>query len=518
MQSTSKPMSDATRNLLAAADDRYRTLFNSIDEGVCVFEVLFDANGRPFDYRFLDTNAVFEQQTGLHEPVGKTARELVPNLEDHWVEVYGRVALTGKPERFSNGSEAMGRWFDVYAFRLGGDESRQVALLFKDISAHKRAEDALRESEQRFRRLADHAPVVVWVTESDGRCSYLNRKWYELTGQTPDQALGFGWMDAVHPEDREHVRHTFVTANARRETFSSEYRLCRRDGSCAWMLDSAAPRLGPNGEYLGYVGSVVDISERRERETELRTENHMKDQFLAILSHELRTPLNAVVGWAHMLRTNTVHPDARDRALESLERNARAQMQLVDDLLDISRIISGKLPLVTDAIELTSVLAAAIETIRPAAAAKGVTLLLTQHGPTPVTAFGDAVRLRQIVWNLLSNALKFTPAAGRIDVELASAPGEATIVVQDTGEGISPAFLPFVFERFLQGDASVTRRHGGLGLGLAIARHLAEAHGGSLTGASDGAGRGARFTLRLPLPSSSGPLASAVVKPSPSAG
>ena len=498
--------------------DHYRALFNSIDEGVCVFEVLLDAGGRPVDYRFLETNPVFEEQTGLRNPVGRTARELVPNLEDHWIQTYGRVALSGQPERFVSGSDAMQRWFDVYAIRVGDPARRQVALLFKDISQQRRVEEALRESEQRFRHLADHAPVVVWVTEADGRCSYLNRRWYELTGQTPEVALGFGWTEAVHPEDRAATHRAFVDANRRRQSFSMEYRLRRSDGSYAWMLDSAAPRLGTAGEFLGYVGSVTDISERRAREAELQAANHMKDQFLATLSHELRTPLNAVVGWAHMLRTNTVAPEARDRALEALERNARAQMQLVDDLLDISRIVSGKLPIVPEAIELWSVLAAAIETVRPNAAAKDVALVMTPHPPPPLPAFGDAARLRQIMWNLLSNALKFTPAGGRIEVALTSVPGEAIVVVEDTGEGIAAELIPYIFERFRQGDASVTRRHGGLGLGLAIARHLAEAHGGSLTGASDGPGRGARFTLRLPLPAVSGLALPAVDNPPPLAG
>jgi signal transduction histidine kinase len=192
-------------------------------------------------------------------------------------------------------------------------------------------------------------------------------------------------------------------------------------------------------------------------------------------------------------------------------------MQLVDDLLDISRIVSGKLPIVAEAIELWSVLAAAIETVRPNAAAKDVALVMTPHTPS-LPAFGDAARLRQIMWNLLSNALKFTPAGGRIEVALTSVPGEAIVVVEDTGEGIAAELIPYIFERFRQGDASVTRRHGGLGLGLAIARHLAEAHGGSLTGASDGPGRGARFTLRLPLPAVPGLALPAVDNPPPLAG
>jgi PAS domain S-box-containing protein len=227
--------------------------------------------------------------------------------------------------------------------------------------------------------------------------------------------------------------------------------------------------------------------------------NRLKDEFLATLSHELRTPLNAVLGWAHMLREGTMQPAMYQRALESLERNARAQAQLVEDLLDVSRIIAGKLQIKGDAVDLGAVVTHAVDTVRAGVTAKRLTLQV--HVPTGerLVVTGDADRLQQVVWNLVSNAVKFTPTGGRVDVELRQIDAKAEFVVRDTGQGIDPSFRPHLFQRFRQMDASKTRVHGGLGLGLSIVRHLVEAHGGTVEAESEGLGRGATFRVILPL-------------------
>jgi signal transduction histidine kinase/CheY-like chemotaxis protein len=227
--------------------------------------------------------------------------------------------------------------------------------------------------------------------------------------------------------------------------------------------------------------------------------NRTKDEFLATLSHELRTPLNAVLGWSHMLSTGTLPSDLQRRAFEAIERNARAQAQLVDDLLDVSRIVSGRLSLTMSDVDLTAVVHSAIDTVRPAAAAKGVELEIADQPPGRPIVAGDADRLRQVYWNLLSNAVKFTPRGGRIRVKVCVRDQAVEVIVADTGQGIPPEFLGHVFERFRQADSTASRRHGGLGLGLAIVRHLTEAHGGTVQAASPGDGRGATFTVRLPL-------------------
>jgi CheY-like chemotaxis protein len=248
-----------------------------------------------------------------------------------------------------------------------------------------------------------------------------------------------------------------------------------------------------------YARQASDFIERCRIDEALREADRRKDEFLAMLSHELRTPLNAVLGWSQMLRSGTMPPDAQRRALESVERNARAEAQLVEDMLDVSRIISGKLPMKAEAVDLATVIAGAVEAVKPAADAKRVALHVALEPDVEMLVTGDGHRLRQIVWNLLSNAIKFTPGGGRVDLRLTRTDVQAEIVVKDTGQGIDPAFLPHVFERFRQADSSPARRHGGLGLGLAIVRHLVEAHGGAVRAESLGLGQGATFTVVLPI-------------------
>jgi signal transduction histidine kinase len=237
------------------------------------------------------------------------------------------------------------------------------------------------------------------------------------------------------------------------------------------------------------------VRERAAR-AEAEEANRHKDEFLATLSHELRTPLTAIMGWSYMLRHAGLDEATALRGLETIERNAKAQAQLVDDLLDISRVITGQLRLSIAPVDLASVVNAAVDSLQPAAEAKGVWLEVTLD-PSARHVSGDAGRLQQVVWNVLSNAIKFTEAGGRVGVRLRRAGADVELLVCDDGCGISPEFLPHVFERFRQADGTTTRRHGGLGLGLSIARHLVELHGGTVTAESDGEGRGATFTIRL---------------------
>ena len=239
-----------------------------------------------------------------------------------------------------------------------------------------------------------------------------------------------------------------------------------------------------------------------ERESSARASaeesNRLKDEFLATVSHELRTPLTAILGWSRMLQSGSLENDMVARAIETINRNAKSQAQIIDDILDVSRIITGNLYLELHPVELAPVLEAAINVVRPTAEAKGIQIEV-DFEPEPAAVPGDTNRLQQVFWNLLSNAVKFTPTNGKVSVRLSHVNSEAEIVVTDTGQGISPEFLPFVFDRFRQADSTSTRRHGGLGLGLAIARHLVEIHGGSISAGSGGDGSGATFTVSLPL-------------------
>ena len=252
----------------------------------------------------------------------------------------------------------------------------------------------------------------------------------------------------------------------------------------------------------------------QERTAELEQLSRLKDEFLATMSHELRTPLNAIFGWVTLLRTRRLDEPTQERALETIERNARAQKRLIEDLLDVSRIVSGKVALEIMPVDPRRVVEAALETMSPAAQAKGIKVVPLLEAGT-VNVRGDFARLQQIVCNLLSNAIKFTPTGGQVEVCLANRSGEAEISVSDSGQGIKPEFLPLVFDRFRQEDGSISRRHGGLGLGLAIVRHLVELHAGSVEAFSDGEGKGSRFVVRLPTRLGGPPKAEEVPVSSP---
>jgi signal transduction histidine kinase/CheY-like chemotaxis protein len=291
-----------------------------------------------------------------------------------------------------------------------------------------------------------------------------------------------------------------------------EYRLRRHDGEYRWLLDNGIPRHEPGGEFSGYIGSCIDLTERKRAEAALResevreraarTEaeqaSRVKDEFLATLSHELRTPLNAILGWSRLIDKNPGDPETVREGVRVITRNARVQADLIADLLDMSRIISGKLRLELEDVNLSDVVAASMDAIRHTADAKGIRIQAVLS-PFLDTVRGDAGRLQQVVWNLLSNAVKFTPKGGDVEVVLARKGSRAEITIRDTGPGIEPELLPHLFERFRQGDASAARKHGGLGLGLSIVKQLVELHGGSVRAESRGAGQGATFTVELPL-------------------
>jgi PAS domain S-box-containing protein len=652
-----------------------------------------------------------------------------------------------------------------------------AVLVFRDISERRLAEERRREAEARFRTLADTAPVLIWMSGVDKLCDFFNESWLNFTGRTMEQELGNGWAEGVHPDDFDRCLEIYTTSFDARWEFEMEYRLRRFDGEYRWIVDRGIPRFDPDGSFVGYIGSCIDITERKEAELNIKRLNReleqrarelqtlfdiapvgiaiahdakcefittnpalaemigvpvgenvsksgsnaermpykllrdgqevppdqlpmqravaegrpvqgdelevlradgkvltvysnaaplfdengrvsgcicaqvditerkqaeqaqtllvaivessedaivskdingnilswnrgaeqmfgyaaeeaigqpitliippekqgeeqvilkrirlgeriepyetlrvsrngrqiyisltaspirdragriigaskiardisdrkqaerehaqllareklaraqaeeasrLKDEFLATISHELRTPLNAILGWSRMLRDGKLNPGASAQALEVVVRNAGIQSQLIEDLLDVSRIISGKLRLDADPVELALVIQSALDSVRPAAEAKCINLQSTlAHDVAPIR--GDASRLQQVAWNLLSNAIKFTPKGGSIQITLARVQSHAEIVVSDTGQGIKREFLPYVFDRFRQADATSTRTHGGLGLGLAIVRHLVELHGGSVAAESPGEGQGATFTVKLPL-------------------
>ncbi|MBD2104098.1 PAS domain S-box protein [Leptolyngbya sp. FACHB-261] len=577
--------------------------------------------------------------------IGRSHYDVFPNMPQQWKDVHQRC-LAGAVEECSEAPFSHASGFDWihWEIRPWYTSTNQIGgiIIFSEvITQRKQAEEALRRSEEQFRNMADNAPFMVWVTDPTGCCTYLSQSWYDFTGQTEESGLGFGWLDLTHPDDREHAERTFLAANERKEAFRLEYRLRRKDGEYIWAIDAASPWFGGDGQFKGYVGSVVDISERKcaeealryanerfeyaaaavncliydwdieqdfvertegltrilgyifeeaeptgawwcervhpedlprvqaeaavvlatrdrytaeyrvlnkdnqyihvvdhgivvsraangsptrvigstvdvddrkraeaEREQLLAREqaareqaersNRIKDEFLAVLSHELRSPLNPILGWSKLLQDNKLDEAKTKYALKTIERNAKLQSELIEDLLDVSRILQGKLNLNVSSVNLASTIKAAIETVRLAAEAKSIKVE-ANFAPQEVQVLGDSTRLQQVMWNLLSNAVKFTPANGQVAVRLEQVSNEAQITVSDTGKGIHSDFLPHVFDYFQQEDGKTTRKFGGLGLGLAIVRHLVELHGGTVWAESQGEGLGATFTVRLPL-------------------
>lgn len=745
---------------LRESEENYRTLFNSIDEGFCIIEMLFDSGGKAFDWRFLQVNPAFEKHNGLTQAEGKTILELVPNIETRWLEVYGKVAETGESVRFVEYSEALERWFDLYAFRVGKPEDRKIAVLFNDITARRRAENQIERLNRRNTDILDSITDAFFSLDRDWNFTYVNREaerlllrradeligksvWDEFpeaigstfykeytraleTNQTAtfeefyppleswfdvrvypsasglsvyfhnvnerkrnEQALsesaeklrlalesgGMGWwsydpltnrsqpdekclalfgiepenyngdadmiFEAIHPEDRQYVQHAMTTAIENHGIYDTEFRVIRpKDGAICWLagigratydeksgaplemfgvnfdvterrqteetlrrseerfrgLQQATPdgfmifeavraetgkiedfrwlyvnpaaekiigraekeligkllldempgnreeglfdayvRVVETGEVWrkefsyahegldhyflstavktgdGFAVAFSDITDRkraeREREELLAKEQaareqaeaaaRTKDEFLAVVTHELRSPLNSILGWNTLLRRQP-SPEMVSRVTEIVEKQGKQQLQLIEDLLDTARMVSGKMIVEQNPVDLASVISAALDVVRPAAQSKSVALSMTINSSNGIVT-GDAERLQQVVWNLLANAVKFTPEGGRVEIELRREDPSAVLVVRDNGRGIEPDFLPYVFDRFSQADASKSRRFGGLGLGLSLVKQLTELHGGTVTAESEGLNKGAAFTVKLPI-------------------
>ena len=384
------------------------------------------------------------------------------------------------------------------------ETNRGVVALHAELEANA---DKLRQAEDRLRLLLDSVQdYAICMLTPQGEIASWNSGAERLFAYSADEIIGrhFSCFYVAAERDLEVPAEHLRIAQQRGKHAGECLRVRKGGGAFDAHVVVTPVRRGREREPQGFSLVVRDITERtrlerdlRRRAEELSDANRAKEDFLATLSHELRTPLNAMLGWTRLLRMGKLDAAGRTRALETIERNAHIQEQLIADILDVSRIVTGKLRLELRPIELAPVIEAALDAVRPAAAAKGIHLEADMDYKG--TVLGDPDRLQQVVWNLVSNAIKFTPAGGRVGVSLSRGGPSAVIKVSDTGEGIASELLPFIFDRFTQGDVSVTRPHGGLGLGLSIVRHIVESHGGKVVAQSEGHGRGAVFAVHLPV-------------------
>ena len=357
----------------------------------------------------------------------------------------------------------------------------------------------------RLAALVDSSDDAIVSKTLQGIVTSWNRGAERIFGYTGEEMIGQP-ITVLFPPDRMGEEAEFLAQIARGEPVRHfETIRVRKDGEHIHVSVSLSPIRDDDGTIMGVAKIARDITESvklqiRERAArqEAETANRIKDDFLATLSHELRTPLNAIVGWVRMLQSGVLEPAKQEHALQVINRNCQAQLTLINDLLDMSRIVSGRITLKTTMLYLQEVIDAAIEAVRPMAAEKNVAIDATFEPDTPAV-MGDAERLQQVVWNLLTNAVKFTDGGGRVGVRLSQAGSKVCVTVVDNGVGIESAALPYVFDRYRQEDSSTTRRHGGLGLGLAIVRHFVGLHGGTVRAWSEGRGRGATFTIFLPV-------------------
>ncbi|MDL5030639.1 chemotaxis protein CheB [Pelomonas sp. APW6] len=396
---------------------------------------------------------------------------------------------------------------------LRDDQGEVSALLSteRDITERRRI-----ETEVRFRRLADDIPVLLRVEDRFGRAQFVNRACTEFTGATPQMLLGSGWLEYVHPQDRQRYLSAQTQAYAAQARLEIDIRLSRPDGAPRWTRSISVPYAGGDGEFAGYVALMLDIEDRKLAERELLDADRRKDDFLAMLAHELRNPLAPIRHAAQLLACEDVAPETSAWAVGVIERQTEAMRRLLDSLLDVARIARGKTELALAPVELSVVIARSLEVSQASIGARNQTLQVALPDE-PLLLNGDLVRLTQVFANLLNNASKYTDEGGTIRVAAHADDGHVEVQVSDTGVGISADMLPHVFDLFSQADRTLDRSKGGLGLGLTLVRQLVELHHGEVRASSPGLGRGSTFTVRLPLLASRAPAAALVPEPVPTA-
>ena len=509
------------------SDAESRTLWETSTDAIVILD-------RASDVRY--ANPAVAEIFGYkpEEIVGQNVAIIQPErLREAHRRGMGRFLATGARTLNWRTVEAIGLHRDGREFPIEiafthlspGSGNDLFAAFIRDVSVRKEIGEALRRSEEDLRALADSIPQLAWMADPSGHIFWYNRGWYEYTGTTFEEMQGWGWEKVHDPAFLPLVVERWTASINSHERFEMEFPLRSAGGDFQWFLTRVNPVFDADGNVVRWFGTNTNVdrvkraeadrerlltSEKEARER-AEHETRMKDEFLATVSHELRTPLNAILGWATILR-EAAAPEEVAEGVAVIERNARAQAEIIDDLLDMNSIISGKVRLDVQRVDLVAIIEAAIESVKPTAAAREIRLTSVLD-PHVGQISADPGRLQQVFWNLLTNAVKFTPKGGRVHVALGRVNSHLEMSVSDTGEGISAEFLPHVFDRFRQADATITRRHRGLGLGLAIVKNLVELHGGNVMAESAGLNQGSTFYICLPATAAALPSDAARVHP-----
>jgi PAS domain S-box-containing protein len=500
-------LAEATRE----RDETVKALRESKQKIVTILESITDLfYSLDNEWRFTDINHQTLERFGKtrEELLGKVIWEVFPSAVDSGLYPNLHQAVKDRtPYHFEMQSSIFAdRWFEVHLYPA----EEGVSVYLRDISERKKAEEEIRFQAH----LLDAVEQAVIATDLEGKIIYWNSFAERLYGWTASEALTANIIDITPASSlREQAAEIFSTLK-QGKSWSGEFLVKRRDGLEFPVMVTDSPIVNDEGELIGIVGVSVDNTSRRRteeerdkllaREQQARAEaedaNRLKDEFLATLSHELRNPLNVVIGYAEILRRSDESQSHAFvvKAANTIRRNALAQAQLVSDLLDLSRLQMGKVALNQQPVSLSTIITDAIETVRAEATGKRIVLNIAMDSEILVIE-GDPVRLGQVAWNLLNNAVKFTPVDGEVKIWLTKDGDDAKLVIEDNGQGISAEFLPHVFEIFRQADASSARRQGGMGIGLALVKQLAELHGGRVSAESEGVGVGARFSVWIPL-------------------
>jgi len=502
-------MEDALR----ASEERYRSLFDSIDEGFCIIELIFDAEGKPVDFLFETVNPSFAKHSGLRDAAGKSVRELVPDLEATWLETFGRVALSGEPIRFTQEAKTLGRWFDVYCFPVKRGGGRKVAIVFSDITERTRLETALHSSEVYFRELTQNLPFGIWTSHPDREVDFINDYWVAFTGLTLPHARenSKAWTELLHPEDRPRAVEMSLSSTTTGEAYASELRFREaRSGDYRWFLKRSIPVRDGTGKVHKRIGICIDIDDFKraqrilaahagaleeqvhKRTSELRETVGELEAFSYSVSHDMRAPLRAMQGFAQMLLEKheaTLDPRSVDQ-LRRINQSAARLDALINDVLTYSRLLRSEI--IMQPVHLDELIRRVI-VMYPQLQANGADIAI--ESPLPVVLANEA-SLTQVISNLLANAVKFVAPgiAARVKVSADEIEGDVRLWIEDNGIGIDPRDHERIWSIFTR--IGRARDYEGTGIGLTIVRKAVERMNGRI-GVESALGEGSRFWVRL---------------------